>query len=940
MNTPRENVCLNGTWQLAFDPANQGKDQEWYNSFPDSEPIEVPGVWEMVRPGYDGVGWYRTSFPGNPEWRERMVRLKFGAVFYFCECWLNGQYLGSHEGGFSPFEFDISDTISEGGNELVVRVINPPINHEIEGFRAGAPLNKSDLPVGKAAWYYNFGGVWQDVAIVVSDPVTVMDIFVSPLPDEKRAEVTVTVRNKGTACGGRASCKVVPAADDGQVAAAKEQSVEFKEGDLDLHFSMELDGFTSWSPENPFLYFAEVSVERDGSVLDTARARFGMREFTIHNDKFLLNGKPIILKGMLQQGMYPRTLIFPESREMLEKELRLLKDNGFNFIRAHLRPSTPDYLDMCDELGILVEGEPAIGWIYNSPEIERRCCNEVEGMIQRDRNHPSVVFWCLMNEAYHFGSFTMEEIKALTGRIARRARELDSTRLLLDTSGGAGGKGDSSGGTYILLPNSSDTAEIGDSHAYCSLPVDQAALEDYRKMGREGVLLFVSEYGAPLLPPDFHRVLEGYRPAERELGLEDYRLHKDFFESLQSRFRQAGLSSSLGSVETMIEQLNGLRAEDIRLVTATMRVNTVLAGLTFCQLADASGELFGATDVWRNPKPVFQALVDACRTPLLVPSLPERVLDKGSEASVDLSLVSEDKLGTQISYQVELDGENVQAGEVPPANPVQQVGKTALPGDLPVGRHCLETVVRRNGDEVSRHPLYFSVVEGAPLNASRVGVKDPAGSIAEMLEPMGAETVKFTNEYRDKDIPVLLDLRHKLPGAQLMLEEFGQLKKVAQVGGCAVLFEPNVTALYDFLFPSILRREPTMRTIPYVKRHPVFSALPSDCVLGHEYAEIAPQQFDSSEDVVAAGGTVISGCFTMNMWTRPAASGWGAALYTVPLGRGEIVVCQYRLLDKPGDSAARAMFADLINYAASRIRPGGHEKLLSRCIDPLDESEL
>src|SRR5208283_3209680 len=126
---------------------------------------------------------------------------------------------------------------------------------------------------------------------------------------------------------------------------------------------------------------------------------------TIGGGCFLLNRQPVVLKGFLSQGSYPRTLIYPESPEMSRRELRLLKDNGFNFLRTHLRPPEPYYLDMADEMGILVLAEPAIGWIINSPETEGRCRREIVETLLRDRNHPSIIMWCLLNEAFHFLGF-------------------------------------------------------------------------------------------------------------------------------------------------------------------------------------------------------------------------------------------------------------------------------------------------------------------------------------------------------------------------------------------------------------------------------------------------------------------------------------------------------------------------------------------------------
>ena len=151
----RQTVSLNGVWTVVFDEKNEGKERGFFKRFPKGVQVPVPGVWELVRPGYDGVGWYATSFCVEPEWKKGCLRLRFGAVNYFCEAWINGKFVGSHEGGYTPFEFDVTGTVRTGDNTLVVRVINPCRRKVIEGFRSGAPLNASDCPTWKAGWYWN-----------------------------------------------------------------------------------------------------------------------------------------------------------------------------------------------------------------------------------------------------------------------------------------------------------------------------------------------------------------------------------------------------------------------------------------------------------------------------------------------------------------------------------------------------------------------------------------------------------------------------------------------------------------------------------------------------------------------------------------------------------------------------------------------------------------
>ena len=369
MNDVRSTLSLNGTWKIAFDPENVGKEQTWQSDFPlhQAEDLKVPGVWEQIRPGYDGVAWYRREFEADDAWRGKSVRLHVGACFYYTERGHNGTYLGANEGGFLPFEFELADKLKTGANTVVMRVIGPPADREIEGLRGGAPLNQSDLPSSKSAWYYNFGGIWQDVELRVTDKLRIDDIFVKPRPADACADVEVTVRNEKSPGKVELALRIVPD-DGGEAAASLEQTLDLEEGINHTTVTVAFDSFTHWSPENPFLYAAEATLLQDETAVDRCRERFGMREFTIRDGHFVLNGEPIVLKGFLQQGMYPRTLIFPETPDIARRELELMKENGFNFLRAHLKPVS-QVLDMADEMGILIEAEPPLGWISNSPQL-------------------------------------------------------------------------------------------------------------------------------------------------------------------------------------------------------------------------------------------------------------------------------------------------------------------------------------------------------------------------------------------------------------------------------------------------------------------------------------------------------------------------------------------------------------------------------------------
>ena len=941
---PRVVLSLNGDWDLAFDPDNVGKDEKWYESFPRAVTMHVPGVWEQIRPGYDGVGWYRKAFEAPDGWQGKTVRLRCMASGYYTECWLNGRYLGDHESAYTPFEFDLSRALEPGRNVIVARVVNPPREREIDGFSAGAPLGQKDIPLGKGGWYFNFAGLWQDVDLIVTDKVYVDDVFVQPRPSQKKATVEVTVRNGRGPRKCEITCAIAPAGRKGEPEVVKTVRVALKGGANTVSVPMAFDEVRLWSLDDPFLYSATVQIAVDGRVCDEHAVRFGMREFTLKRGRFYLNGQPVKPKGFLHQGMYPRTLSFPETREFAVKELRLLKDNGFNFIRLHLKPAPWWYMDLLDEMGILAEAEPPAGWNMKSKGFERRIRNEMLRLVKRDRNHPSVVFWSILNEAYHYSGYSWPEIKKLTARIGAEAHELDPTRLLWDTSGKDGNRPDGPS-AVAWLPYSKRTVGMMDLHSYCWLPLHESSIEEYRTMGIAGMPLYVSEYGAPLVSPDFEDVIAGYTPEERKLGLEDYALHQEFYDSLRAQFAGADLAGTFGSVREMLAEANRVRGDEIRHVTAAMRANPKMAGFAICQLADASGELFGATDVWRKPKDTFRQMASVMATPLLMPEVAPRVITPGGAVALRASLVNENRLGETYEYRVDVGSgrgrpAEVFTGKVKATQEVQVPLKAKVKLDLKPGTYRARARLMQGRKMLSDQSVEFTVIREPDLRVKLVGVRDYGRTMRRFLRRFGCKTEGYGTSYRNKDVPLLMDMRGAGGHRGSPEQAYGQARKIVQLGGCAVLFSPYTIGMYECFFPELIRVQGVMRTIGYVKQHPIFEGLPSDCVIGYPYSRTYCHDLDKGEDVVAAGGEILCGGLSQHMWTRPNVYFSGASLYTVPIGRGQAVVCHMKVLDHlDDDPVARLLFANIVNYAASAIKPGGEDKLLLRAIDPLSPDD-
>lgn len=950
-------LLLDGAWRLAFDPENRGLAEEWQNSFPaDATEASVPAVWELVRPGYDGVGWYRRAFVLPAGWAGRTLRLCFGAAQYYAEVWLNGERLGDHEGGFLPFGFDVSEHVRVGENEIVVRVVNPPMDREIDGFRCGAPLNQGPIPVGKAGWYYNFGGLWQSVVLIATDGVVIERIVPEPRLASEEVAVRLAIDLTGEAGTHEILCEVSDR-EGALVGPAVRVRRRLARGVNHLVLRLPLRGARRWSPEDPFLHTLRVTVSSEDRVCDSHSVRFGMREFTVREGRFELNGRPVLLKGFLHQGSYPRTLVRPQDREFAERELRAVKEHGFNFVRAHLQPALPEWLDICDELGLLVMAEPPIGWMESTPEAEARGWREIEGLVKRDAHHASVVMWCLLNEVFHLRGFAPQVVIRMTTRWLARLQKLDPTRPVIDVSGGhgiaqGGGAEDmlpdtaSEGRTALMIvPGENAPRPVLDAHIYHEFPAPESVLRTFREVGRDGPLFFISEYGAPPVPPLFDEVIKTYGAGDHAAGLEDLRLHIDFAESLRSEFRHPALVRACGTARSFIEACNRLRAEEAYAVTAALRSNPRVAGYCFCQLADASGELFGALDVWRRPKLMMAALAEASAPGALAVVASPRVAAPGAPVEIELMWLGGDggEVPTKAGeWSLELSGEEGSVAK-------RWRGKFRAVAGAPAT--VFRTKVRaprkpglwrlvangRAGNLPLHGRLELRVVPGVPRLAGSAVVGGMDSVLGASLAKLGLQLSPFGNNCREAEQPIFLDQSRPCGSRQLWFEEMGQLRKILQVGGCAVLFEPEMALLREVMPEAAVRMQPIMRSVGYVADAAALGDVQGNGLMDFSWAELIAEKYDQADDVTALGGEVLAGSLSFNMWTRPAAFFHGASVYSLPVGRGRLVVCHLKVLRglAAGRAESFAVLAGLARYATGAIRAQDTHRLLSRCIDPL-----
>jgi beta-galactosidase len=354
------------------------------------EPLDVSGGQN-----YQGVCWYRRSFSAQPEWKGRIVYLKFQGAMQVADIWINGAHKLTHYGGYIPFTVDISrDIKSDSPNTLLVRLDNSD-NPEVP---PGKPQNQLD--------FCYFGGLYRSVDLEVLDPVHITDpiladtvagggIFVT-FPSVAAGQSTVQVQTHvANESDERRNCTVVQELidSDGKIAARNSANVTLPpRSSHPATQTMSVHNARLWHPEDPQLYWLHTTVSQNGRVTDDQYTRIGIRSIRFEKDRgLLINGQPFFSIGANRHQDHPYVgYALPPSAHY--RDAYKLREAGFTSYRSHY-PQDPSFMDACDELGILaIVSNP--GWQFVGDDIfKKRACQDAREMIRRDRNHPSVVIW-------------------------------------------------------------------------------------------------------------------------------------------------------------------------------------------------------------------------------------------------------------------------------------------------------------------------------------------------------------------------------------------------------------------------------------------------------------------------------------------------------------------------------------------------------------------
>jgi len=421
-----ETMSLNGEWNYIVDVQEEGyydyrmKPTPWgffrnakpqkpedliEYDFDKSPTMQIPSDWNTKDERlffYEGTVWFKRSFQAVPM-EECRTLLYFGAVNYDCRVWVNGQEVGHHVGGFTPFNFDISDLLKEGENTVIVKVDNK--------------RHPEDVPTQIFDWW-NYGGITRDVKLVKVTPVYLEDYNVQLQKADAKAkmrEICFSAKlNKAEA--GHEVTLFIPELK------FEQKLTTDAEGKVSGTMKVSAKKLTLWSPENPKRYQVQVTLDNS-----TVADEIGFRTIETRDKQILLNGQPIFLKGISIHNEKPNGGGRANTAEDARTLLSWAKELGCNFVRLAHYPHHEEMVREAEKMGILVWSEIPVYWTiaWTNPATFANARQQLTDMISRDHNRANVIIWSIANETPHSA-----ERDDFLGRLAQYARTLDDTRLI------------------------------------------------------------------------------------------------------------------------------------------------------------------------------------------------------------------------------------------------------------------------------------------------------------------------------------------------------------------------------------------------------------------------------------------------------------------------------------------------------------------------------
>ncbi len=428
---------LNGEWDFRFDDENQGEQLGWTQAFEPEHKIQVPFAYETQASGI-GIAehhpnvWYRRNIAIPAQQLGKRAILHFQAVDYLAKVWVNGRYVGSHEGGYSAFSYDITEfLLSEGDNVLIVKAED---SIDCTQPRGKQRWRKDNF----GCWYVQTTGIWQSVWMEFVSDRHVGSVKITPEYDANAVRFDYRVNGLVAGVGYGESLRLSARITmDGELIKATSLSVDRAALSATVELISEKCEWRvqTWHPRRPKLYEVEFILSDGDTELDRVQSYFGMRKVSIEKGHVLLNNEPIYQRLILDQGYWQDSHLTPPSEEAIIEDIDKIMAMGYNGVRKHQKIEDARFLYWCDVKGLLVWSEMAATYEYNDLAVER-FTKEWLDIVQQHYNHPCIVTWVPFNESWGVANiFTDRKQQQFTEAIYHLTKAIDPYRPVVVNDG-------------------------------------------------------------------------------------------------------------------------------------------------------------------------------------------------------------------------------------------------------------------------------------------------------------------------------------------------------------------------------------------------------------------------------------------------------------------------------------------------------------------------
>ncbi len=862
----RQKLNIDGVWFFTPDFSQQGEEKKWYLNLPqtNTQQIVLPLTQPLDIDTKPPVLWFFKEFEIPDIEQNSNIFLYLQNINYKSVIWLNGHYLGTHEGAFTKFSFDITRQIRTGKNILAIKVYpfssNPNPNFPV---------------IYNPSWIH-FPGIWGSSYIEFAPQNYIKNFQVRPDVRGKRVVTNIYVNNKN--CTLRVKIPEL----DAQIQSKKPK------------LTLQLKDFEPWLPPSPKLYTIQIEYITESSS-DYAEVQFGMRDFSVNENQFILNYKPFYVKALLFHWKLEQINTSLYSEEKLRELLTKLHECNFNLILPYGQPLPEKIIRICDEIGLMVAETPSLHCDTKNKKHKEVAIKEIEEILSNKINNPSFVWF----QCEYFSE------QFYVSNLIRDIRKTDRSRLITVYPSYM----NSNLPSYYFVPYNIKPLPI--KHIYSDFYeyLNNTSATFLEHTGKEDSLNFV--------------IPNKTQPTESQV-LSEGNNEQNYKSKIEEAFKERNLDISFGSIENFLEQIKDVCIHNINSHVNFVLSNPHISG--YCIYPEKLVNILNLSENHLNQlkrinQPVRLAIAYE-KTNLIENEeiiIKVFLIPQGYESSV---VNTENKLSLTLSissptqqilwkkkreFRFKKESPNIWLGDIT--------------GSKNIGIHTLTTRVSLNNKILSEFSHPFTVLPKPEDTNIPVKFIDIQNQFSKICSEWVKQPSNFPPIYI---IPPIYNTVFAYPEIELIF-----MMEQVRHGAIGIIFSPpdDWNELSEFIpncpqFASFDISSPDkFRHFHYVKPHPIFLNLPNRCLMKQEYRNIVP-----SKVFLEKGDEDICGCLIIPQ-EKNKEPFWGTDILVHRYGVGKLVFVHLKVLENiPNDPVAIHLFVNMVNYFARRAIPS-HEEI-------------